>query len=337
MTGVHTIPVVPARDGDPALLVQRFPDRVQDILHQARAHYGPAALHLGDVVSRAWAKSRRLPYLEEIVAVARTVGRAGGWLLNLSFEWGCTCGLVVDADGCPVLLRTLDWQLNGLGRSILVVRRPSPHGEWINLTWPGFVGSVQGVAPGRFAASINFAPDHATGLGSTADRVARKAAVLAHDGLPPVLLLRQVFEECADFAEACGKIEAARLCAPALFTIVGCCPHEQAIVEKTRTAVVVHRTQRAVTNQWLSAHLPGRPRSILSADRLESMTAYTVAGTAPARPFDWIAPPILNDNTRLAMEAWPATGMLRVQGYEAGRPVTSVLETAASCAGRSAH
>ena len=32
--------------------------------------------------------------------------------------------------------------------------------------------------------------------------------------------------------------------------------------------------------------------------------------------FDWVTPPVLNANTRLAVEMCPATGVLRAVGYE---------------------
>ena len=48
----------------------------------------------------------------------------------------------------------------------------------------------------------------------------------------------------------------------------------------------------------------------------------------PGSGLDWLAPPVLNELTRLALRAEPATGRLWVQGYEAYGPATSVLELA---------
>jgi hypothetical protein len=32
--------------------------------------------------------------------------------------------------------------------------------------------------------------------------------------------------------------------------------------------------------------------------------------------FDWVTPPVLNSQTRIAVEMCPASGVLRVMGYE---------------------
>ena len=40
----------------------------------------------------------------------------------------------------------------------LVARHESPAGSWLNVTWPGFVGVLTGMAPGRFSIAYNQAP-----------------------------------------------------------------------------------------------------------------------------------------------------------------------------------
>src|SRR5262249_26515842 len=57
-------------------------------------------------------------------------------------------------------------------------------------------------------------------------------------------------------------------------------------------------------------------------------------GRFPTRAFDWVAPPVLNPYTRVAVEMCPRAGILRVVGYEraarGGRPtpVPHVCEVA---------
>ena len=53
-----------------------------------------------------------------------------------------------------------------------------------------------------------------------------------------------------------------------------------------------------------------------------------LAQASCADPFDlaWLAPPILNDDTRLVAVAEPATGRLALQGFErGGQPATQPL------------
>ena len=52
------------------------------------------------------------------------------------------------------LARTLDWPFPGLGRFVELVRMRGPAGEFINVTWPGYVGALTALAPGRFVGGI---------------------------------------------------------------------------------------------------------------------------------------------------------------------------------------
>ena len=56
------------------------------------------------------------------------------------------------------LLRTLDWPFNGLGRHIAVAHMRGAGGDFFSVTWPGYVGALTAMAPGRFAACVNQAP-----------------------------------------------------------------------------------------------------------------------------------------------------------------------------------
>ena len=42
--------------------------------------------------------------------------------------------------------------------------------------------------------------------------------------------------------------------------------------------------------------------------------------------FDWLTPPILNDNTRLAMVADAKEGRIIARGYEKSGPATATLD-----------
>ena len=79
----------------------------------------------------------------------------------------------------------------------------------------------------------------------------------------------------------------------------------------------------AAANHWQATGLPGHPRGLES-----EMRSARLAETLPqaGSGLDWLAPPVLNELTRLAMRAEPASGRLWVQGYEAYGPATAVLE-----------
>ena len=109
-----------------------------------------------DAITRRWLMRSRSPYVAEIAAIAAALEFSGVWFLNGSYQWGCT-SLARD-DDAPWLVRTLDWPFPGLGRHVEIARMAGRAGEYYSVTWPGFVGVLTGMAPGRFAASINQAP-----------------------------------------------------------------------------------------------------------------------------------------------------------------------------------
>ena len=70
-----------------------------------------------DAAARRWLSRTRSPYLTEIAGIAATLGFSGVWLLNGSYQWGCTA-LAREEDGAPWLARTLDWPFHGMGRYV---------------------------------------------------------------------------------------------------------------------------------------------------------------------------------------------------------------------------
>lgn len=297
--------------------------RGEALLAEGRRRYGRLGIGLGDGWSRRWLARAANPYGAEIAAVARAVGRPGVHLLNLSHEWACTGGVADDPAGGVRFRRVLDWPFDGLGRHVVVARLEGPAGPWLAVTWPGFVGVLTGLAPRRFAAAFNQAPlRRRTGL-AAGDWLLDRAGVWRSRGLPPAHLLRRVFEQCRSYAEARAMLAEAPLCLPALFLLAGAGPGEGCVIERTERAAALHDSPVAVANHWLGQGFGrGRPRGGDSAAR-QALMLSALAAASPG--FAWLAPPILNGCTRLAVEANPATGALAVQGWERDGPATAPL------------
>jgi hypothetical protein len=170
----------------------------------------PPLMPLLDVLARRWLKRAGSPYVQEIDAIASVLGFSGVWFLNNSYQWTCTA-LARDEDGAPWLARTLDWPFPGLGRYVDIVHMRGAAGDFYNLTWPGYVGVLTALAPGRFAAAINQAPVRRRGHSRPLrlyDLAANAVvtALRARD-IPPDQLLRQVFETSRDYAVARRMLE----------------------------------------------------------------------------------------------------------------------------------
>ncbi|MGQ0665254.1 MAG: hypothetical protein ACT4P2_17090 [Pseudomonadota bacterium] len=316
------IPLIEIGAGGPLALIAAARERAEALLAAGRRRYSRPVLRLGDLASRAWLERARNPLRHEIAAVAAALPAPGAFMLNLSFEWTCTSGAAPDPGGRGNrMLRVLDWPLDGLGRHVVVAHEDAPAGRYYNVTWPGAVGVLTAMAPGRFAAAINQAPMPRHGLPLIGDWAVNRLAVWQSDGLPPSHLLRQVFREAGDYGAAKRMLVEARLVLPSLFVLSGIAPSEGCIIERPDGRAVVHEAPAACANLWLSPGLKGRPRGRDNRERAARL-ATLQAAPEPTPGFDWVRPPILNAKTRLAVIANAASGELGVLGIERQRPAT---------------
>jgi hypothetical protein len=352
------IPVVDVRDGGALRHAVESRARARALREEALAWLPRGMLVLApalDRLARHWLIRSQAPYAAEIGAVAAALGFPGIWFLNNSYQWCCTA-LARDEGAAPWLVRTLDWPLDGLGRHVEVARMRGPAGEFFNVTWPGFVGVLTAMAPGRFAVAINQAPlrrrtrhpwlrpyDLARNAAHTWWRVRH---------IPPDHLLRLVCENARTYADARRMLETVPVARPVIFTLAGCARGECCVIERVEEG---HATQddqddAVAANDWRhraddwEARVGGRQTLVATFDeaaassraRREALAAWD--GPLAAAAFAWVAAPVLNPYTRVAVEMCPRAATLRVVGYErvAGSdlpvPVTRVCEIAGALA-----
>jgi hypothetical protein len=333
MTELVVIPVVDCRADGPVRHATDGQMRARALRDECVAWLPGVARTLVpalDSATRAWLRRSRSPFVAEIESIARALDFSGVWFLNGCYQWGCT-SIARDEDGVPWLARTLDWPFPGLGRRLEIARRRADAGDFFNVTWPGYVGTLTASAPGRFAATINQAPLW---------RRTRKPWLRLYDiaanalrtwsihHIPPDHLLREVFESCRDFAEAKQRLETVPVARPAIFTLVGCKRGERCVIERTETGFSSRGDDTSAANDWLR-RMPGWEARVPSAAlltrlyeeaaersraRQEALSAWP--GLFKASRFEWVKPPVLNTMTRLAVEMCPANGTLRLVGYE---------------------
>lgn len=312
---------------DTALAVGHF--RGYALLDKAAAGVHPAAIRVGDRISRAWMSRARHPYLGEIDQVARAVIRPGSYFFNVHYEWGCTTAAkpIGPDEGCR-LVRVLDWRTPGLGEHVVAARVASDHGPWVALTWPGFSGVLQAMAKGRFAAAMNQAPVRIHWDRPVLDWIIARHKTARSRAITPSHLLRQIFEHAPTYAAARTCLIETPVAAPAIFTLAGPRPGEACVIERQETEASVldgplsaQTANDWQTQVWQRRRRPGR----MSAERLAAMCEIA---SAPGfdQPFSWLRAPMLNPETRLALMADPASGRIVAQGYEADGPATRVLD-----------
>lgn len=322
-TDLRDIPLIEAGEGGALPALDVAPERLAELVDSARRHYGPLAMRLADLASRRWLERTANPYLGEIAGMAARIGEPGVYMLNLSYEWSCTTGVGPEPAGAGNrMLRTLDWPLGGLGRTVVVSRHRTAAGGYFNVTWPGFSGVTTALAPGRFAAAINQPPMRWTSPVMALDWLVNRLGIWRQGGLPPVHLLRKAFDECRSYAEARAMLAETPICLPAFFSLSGTAPEECCAIERLEARAAVRDGPASTANHWIRFQVPGRARGSDSVGRFRRMEAVR---RAAVDDFDWVAPPILNAATRVAVIANARLGRLTVQGWEEDGPATAVF------------
>ncbi len=335
-TPLPAIPVVDIRDGGPLRHAQQSALRARALRDACLAFFPRGTLPLIpalDWLSHRSLKRSRSPYFAEIAQIAAALDFSGVWLLNASYQWGCT-SRACEENGFPWLVRTLDWPFSGLGRHTEIARMRGAGGEFYSITWPGYVGVLTAMAPRRFAAALNQAPMWRR----TRHRWLRPydyaanslRAATGADRMPPDQLLRRAFEVCDDFAAARRLLEETPVARPVIYVLVGCTANARCVIERTEIDFVTREEDTCAANDWM----PCRPgwegrigtrRFLVSsfADAAEHSRARRDAlagwaGSLSGGNFDWVREPVLNPYTRLAVTMNPARGILRAAGYDMG-------------------
>ena len=328
------IPVVDVRDGGPLRHAEIGRERARGLRDTCIAWFPGFARPLVPVfdgIARRWLMRSRSPYVDEVRNIAELLGFPGIWFLNGSYQWSCTA-LAREEGGAPWLARTLDWPFPGLGRFIEIAWMRGAAGEFYNVTWPGYVGALTALAPGRFAASINQAPMRRRTVAPKLrvyDLGANAIGTLVHArDIPPDQLLRRVFETASDYAEAKCMLETTPIARPAIYTLAGCRPGQRCVIERTETDANTRTDDQGAANDWLASVPQWEGR--IGASKVLTSTFEEAADYSRARreglanwrgsferdSFAWATTPVLNAYTRIAVEMCPASGILRVMGYE---------------------
>lgn len=184
----------------------------------------------------------------EIDAVAKVLDMPSLEVLaaNLYYDavstmWACTA-FAVDTESGPLHARNLDWWSidRTLERHSVVFDmwrggRPSFH----MVGWPGMLGALSGVAPGRVAITLN-----AVISGERAPLVGRRAVSF---------LLREVLDQAVDFDDACARLTGTTLAADCLLLVTGPRNGQMCVIERTPTKTAVRRPEAGrivVTNDY---------------------------------------------------------------------------------------
>jgi hypothetical protein len=317
---------IPHIEGGTIGLLRTQADAARLLLAEARRMYPARAIHIADRITQDWLRRAGNPYLAELETLAGILGEPGIYMLNASYEWGCTTAVGPAPGGrWGRMLRTLDWPMNGLGRAAAVLKTRGPAGEYLSVTWPGYAGVLTAMAPRRFSLAINQAKDWHGRFTRLLEWPLTKLRMLRSDALPPDHLSRRVCEEARDYASAVRMLAETPVCMPAFFSVGGLGADEGCLIERTPDGARIHAGPIACGNHWRFPGLRGEAPS--AAMRLDSTSRYMRGSRArhdamvermhtSGDGFDWLTPPILCPDTKLACIAEAASGRLEVVGVE---------------------
>ena len=223
---------------------------------------------------------------------------------------------------------------------------PGPRASYYSATWPGFVGVLTAMAPGRFSAAINQAPLWRRTRHPWLrlfDIAANAIATWSLRHIPPDQLLRQAMETCATFAQARALLESTPIARPVIYTLAGCAPGERCVIERTEEGFSTRTENTGAANDWLEPVEPWEARvggDLLfncdylgaranSRDRREALAAWS--GQAGQGSFAWVVPPVCNPFTRSPPRCAPRSGIMRLVGYEQVAGVAEAQAVTQSC------
>jgi hypothetical protein len=319
---MRQIPFVDVRDGGPiahAAARLEAAAALRDACLAPAPRWSHVCLAPVDRLAAAWLRKSGSLYRRDLEQVAEILGFHGAVALNMSYLFACTTSADIGPGGVPTLRRSLDWPFRGLGRGVEIAWQQGPAGGFYNVTWPGAVGVLTAMAPGRFAAVVNQAPMRRRRDGLLAFpfdfALNLRDALAQENGWPPDHLLRFAFESCKTFEEAVTLLAREPLARPVLFTLTGTARHEIALIERTEREARVLRGPVVVANDWQQPAAGWKAR--MGYANNEARRALLRATPASAPAFAWAVPPVLNHTTRLVVEmSARGAGELSARGYE---------------------
>ncbi|MCR9143203.1 MAG: C45 family autoproteolytic acyltransferase/hydrolase [bacterium] len=224
----------------------------------------------------------------ELAAVAEISGHETGdvLLLNLYYDaikavLGCSAfavdspndgghsGASGEAPGGPLHARNLDWYSEGdmLRKHSMLCRFTGGRNEFVTIGWPGFIGALSGMAPGKFAVTLNAV-------------LSIEEAQLA---APISFLIREVLESAESFDAAVARLADDAIYSDCLLLVTGPRPGEMVVIERTPGCSALRRRDPkeatlAVTNSYRTPEL-----RVLAPGAGESATPGGLADTADLR------------------------------------------------------
>lgn len=246
---MHTIPEIEISLADPAParwgLSQTQLGWARELIRRSVEEVGGVDLFRDELASFAYAHIRR-EFIDEIDALAQLAEEefVGVLAANLYYDFvklylGCTA-FAVNTDDGPLHARNMDWFSHGncLSEFTTIINfRRGRELVFQSVGWPGAVGVLSAIAPGRFTVTLN--------------------AVLSDEPMqmatPVTIMLREACQTARDFAEAVELLSATPITSDCLLLVTGTQRGEMVVIERTPTRHAIRSAEGdyiIVTNDY---------------------------------------------------------------------------------------
>lgn len=196
---------------------------------------------LNSVATAVFAKansSGKIFYNAEIEGIAHQTGVPVGRIvmLQLAYEFFAACtSVVVNVDGLPFHIRTMDWempQLNAVTIEVEFMRQGQV--QFVGTTWVGYVGVLTGMKPNAFSVSINYRRTLKGSRQGVFRNVLTNLAAGMQNSWPVSFLVREVLDSEFNYTAAVHAFVATELMAPTYITVAGTTAGEGTVITRDR-------------------------------------------------------------------------------------------------------
>lgn len=227
-------------------------DSLPAMLSLAQNLLGAVGTPIVTAMLRAAAAFGLAAHSDELRGVAEVANMSLGQviLLQLAYEAYAACTSIVTngANGKPIHIRTMDWDMPDLmPLTIEVDFVKKGKLQYRATTWAGYVGVLTGLRPGVFSVSVNYRRSS-----KMHENPIRAFAINFLRGLsskwPVSYVVRYALAKCLSWESAVNVLKSSELIAPVYFTLCGCEHNQGAIVTRGRKR---HKISWLTQNQFL--------------------------------------------------------------------------------------
>eukprot|EP00010_Vexillifera_abyssalis_P001685 CAMPEP_0201553204 /NCGR_PEP_ID=MMETSP0173_2-20130828/19503_1 /ASSEMBLY_ACC=CAM_ASM_000268 /TAXON_ID=218659 /ORGANISM="Vexillifera sp., Strain DIVA3 564/2" /LENGTH=508 /DNA_ID=CAMNT_0047963831 /DNA_START=44 /DNA_END=1566 /DNA_ORIENTATION=+ len=205
-------------------------ERIDREVREMGGKFGGFLISCATGMLKTYSKMGGVFYGTEIRAISKQTGIPLGQLVLLQIVYECfaTCtSCVVEIDGTPIHLRTMDWEMELLLELTAEIEFYSNNQKLFTATtWVGCVGVFTGIKEQAFSISINFRSTGGSFFSNLKKGLGR--------GWPVSFLVRELLESETSYSRVVTFLANSKIMAPCYLTVCGVRKGEGVVITRGR-------------------------------------------------------------------------------------------------------